>query len=98
DAARLRVRGQGQEGGDLYVKVRIRPHPYFRREAQNVILEVPLTVAEAVLGARVDVPTLDETITLTVPPGTSRGQRLRLRLRGLRLRTPRGGARGDQFV
>jgi curved DNA-binding protein len=96
DGARLRLRGQGHAGGDLYVRVHVKPHPYFRREGQNIILEVPISVAEAILGAKVDVPTTDGTITVTIPPGTSSGQRLRLRGRGLP--TPGGGERGDQYV
>jgi DnaJ-class molecular chaperone len=96
DGARLRLRGQGHAGGDLYVRVRVQPHAYFRREAQNIILDVPISIAEAVLGAKVDVPTIEGTITLTIPPGASSGQRLRLRGRGLP--TPGGGERGDQFI
>src|SRR5262249_35789556 len=87
----LRLGGQGPGGADLIVRLRVDPHPYFRREGHNVVLEVPLTVAEAVLGARVDVPTLDGTrLTVKVPPGTSRGARLRLRGKGI--------AGGDQLV
>jgi curved DNA-binding protein len=96
DGARLRLRGQGHAGGDLYVRVRIQPHAYFQREGQNIIVEVPISIREAILGAKVDVPTIDGTITLTIPPGSSSGQRLRLRGRGLP--TPGGGERGDQYV
>ena len=96
DGGTLRVRGQGQDGGDLYVKVRIRPHPYFRREGQNIVVDLPVTVGEAILGAKVDVPTTDGTITLTVPPNSTSGQRLRLRGKGLPPLS--GGSRGDQFV
>jgi curved DNA-binding protein len=92
----LRVRGQGQDGGDLYVRVHIRPHPYFRREDQHLIVDLPITIGEAVLGSKVDVPTLDGVITLTVPPNSSTGQRLRLRGKGLPSLS--GGTRGDQFV
>jgi DnaJ-class molecular chaperone len=96
EGGQLRLKGQGPGGGDLYIKVRIRPHPYFRREGQDLILEAPISVSEAVLGGKIDVPSLDGTITLTIPPGTSSGQRLRLRGRGL----PGlgGGGRGDQYV
>lgn len=96
DGARLRLRGQGPEGGDLYVKMRIRPHPYFRREGQDILLDVPISIEEAILGAKIDVPTLDGTVTLTIPPGSSSGQRLRIRKRGLP--KPGGGERGDQYV
>lgn len=95
DGKKLRVRGQGENGGDLYVVVHIRPHAYFKRDGQNIILDVPLTVSEAALGCKVDVPTLEGTVTITVPSGTSSGQRLRVRGMGL----PASGstAKGDQY-
>jgi curved DNA-binding protein len=96
DGARLRLRGQGFGGGDLYVKVHIRPHPYFRREGQDILLEVPISVTEAILGCKVDVPSIDGTVTVAIPPGTSSHQRLRLRGRGLP--KPGGNGKGDQYV
>ena len=91
EGKKLRLAGQGPGGGDLLVKLHVEPHPYFRREGNNVILEVPLSVSEAVLGTRVDVPTLDGTrLTVKVPPGTSSGSRLRLRGKGI--------AGGDQYI
>jgi curved DNA-binding protein len=93
DGKKLRLRGQGKAGGDLYVTIRIRPHKYFRREGHNIILEVPLTVSEAGMGMKVDVPTLSGTVTLTIPPGTSSHQRLRIRGMGL----PAGAGKGDQY-
>ena len=86
---------QGENGGDLYVVVHIRPHAYFKRDGQNIILDVPLTVSEAALGCKVDVPTLEGTVTITVPAGTSSGQRLRIRGMGL----PAAGStgKGDQY-
>jgi DnaJ-class molecular chaperone len=88
---KLRLAGQGPGGGDLLVRVQVESHPYFRREGNNVILEVPVSVTEALLGAKVDVPTLDGThLTVTVPAGTSSGARLRLRGKGI--------AGGDQFI
>jgi DnaJ-class molecular chaperone len=88
---KLRLKGQGPGGGDLFVRVKIEPHPYFRREGNNIILEAPVSISEAVLGAKVDVPTLDGThLTVTVPAGTSSGARLRLRGKGV--------AGGDQFI
>ena len=91
EGKKLRLAGQGPGGGDLLVRIKIEPHPYFRREDNNVILEVPVSVTEAVLGAKVDVPTLDGThLTVKVPPGTSSGSRLRLRGKGI--------AGGDQFI
>jgi DnaJ-class molecular chaperone len=87
----LRVAGQGAGGGDLHLRVHVAPHPYFRREGNDVILEVPISVPEAVLGTKVDVPTLDGTrLTVTVPPGTSSGKRLRLRGKGIK--------GGDQYI
>lgn len=93
DGKKLRVRGQGENGGDLFVIVHIRPHDYFRRDGQNIILDVPLSVAEAGLGCKIDVPTLDGTVTITVPAGTSSGQRLRIRGMGL----PAASGKGDQY-
>jgi DnaJ-class molecular chaperone len=93
EGKKLRLQGQGSGGGDLYVIVRILPHPYFRRENSNIVLEVPLTAAEAALGCKVDVPTLQGAVTITIPPGTSSGQRLRIRGMGL----PSPGGKGDQF-
>jgi DnaJ-class molecular chaperone len=91
EGKRLRLAGQAPDGGDLLVRLRIAPHPYFRREGKNIILEVPLTITEAALGTKVDVPTLDGTrLSVKVPPGTSSGARLRLRGKGI--------AGGDQFI
>ena len=75
EGKKLRLKGQGPGGADLIVKLHVAPHPYFRREGNNVVLEVPLALTEAVLGTRVDVPTLDGTrLTVKVPPGTSTRQ------------------------
>jgi DnaJ-class molecular chaperone len=91
DGKRLRLAGQGPGGGDLLLRLQIEPHPYFRREGHNIILDVPITVAEAVLGTKVDVVTIDDThLTVKVPPGTSSGARLRLRGKGIK--------GGDQFI
>jgi DnaJ-class molecular chaperone len=78
-------------GGRVRLKLHIEPHPYFRREGKNLVLEVPLSLAEAVLGTRVEVPTLEgNQVTVKIPPGTSSGARLRLRGLGI--------AGGDQFI
>jgi DnaJ-class molecular chaperone len=91
DGQVLRLQGQGPGGGNLRLKLRIQPHPYFRREGNDIILETPISVAEAVLGAKIDVPTIDGSrLTVKVPPGTSSGARLRLRGKGI--------AGGDQFI
>lgn len=99
----IRLAKQGEPGigggppGDLLVTVQIAPHPYFRREGRNIVVELPVTIAEAALGARIDVPTLTEgLVTMKLPPGTSSGTRLRLKGKGLKDR--RSGESGDQFV
>lgn len=91
DGKTLRVQGQGPGGADLHLKIHVDPHPFFRREGTHIIITAPVTIAEAVLGAKIDVPTLEgETLTVPVPPGTSSGRRLRLRGKGIN--------GGDQFV
>jgi curved DNA-binding protein len=91
EGQRLRISGQGPDGADIFVKLHIQPHPYFRREGKDVILEAPISAPEAILGTKIDVPTLDGSrLTVKVPPGTSSGGRLRLRGRGV--------AGGDQYI
>ncbi len=91
DGQTLRVQGQGPGGADLLLKIRIEPHPFFKREGNNLVISTPITIAEAVLGARIDVPTLDGTkLTVKIPAGTSSGARLRLRGKGVK--------DGDQYV
>lgn len=99
----VRLAGQGAPGanggaaGDLLVSLNIASHPWFHREAANILLEIPISLAEAGLGTKVDVPTvLDGILTLTIPPGTSSGSKLRLRGKGIRDR--RTGNRGDMFA
>lgn len=95
EGKQLRLLGKGINGGNLYLKIRVKPHTYFRREENNIILSLPLTVSEAASGCKVDVPTLKGTITATVPPGSSSGQRLRLRGLGV----PDSNSNlGDQFL
>ena len=103
DGQSIRLAGQGNPGsgggpaGDLIVTVHIATHPWFRRDGQNLLVDVPISPSEAALGAKVDVPTLSEgTVVLTVPPGTSSGAKLRLRGKGVR--NHKTGDRGDQFV
>lgn len=102
DGGRLRIPGKGGEGiggapaGDLWLNVRVRPHPIFRQQGRNLEFDLPLTVREAVLGTRVEVPTLDEPVTLTVPPGTSSHSRLRLRGKGAP--ETKGQPAGDLFA
>lgn len=88
EGQRIRLRGQGHPGpggrGDLLIRCEIGAHPYFRREGRDVYLDLPLSIREAALGTRVEIPTPDGTTVLTVPAGTSSGARLRLRGRGIR--------------
>jgi molecular chaperone DnaJ len=101
--SRIRVAGrghaasQGGAAGDLYVVTNVSSHPYFKRQGDNIYCTVPITIPEAALGARIEVPTIDGKARLRIPPGTQGGQRFRLRERGApSLRA--GGRRGDQFV
>jgi DnaJ-class molecular chaperone len=103
DGTVIRLAGQGEPSprggppGDLLLTVHIDPHPYFRREGNDILIDVPVTPAEAVLGAKVDVPTVSEgNVVVTIPPGTSTGMKLRLRGKGLV--DKRTGEAGDQFV
>ncbi len=100
DGAKLRVRGEGRAGpgaqrGDLILTVRVREHDLFKRSGLDLSLTLPLTIAEATLGAKVQVPTLGGPVELTVPPSTPSGARLRLRGRGL---ADENGAKGDLYA
>jgi DnaJ-class molecular chaperone len=102
DGQVLRLKGQGTPSlsggpaGDLNLEIQVRPHPRFRREGNDMHAELPITLAEAVLGGRVDVETLDGTVSLTIPPGANSGMRLRIRGKGA---PPHGdGSRGDLYV
>jgi len=91
EGKRLRLKGQGSQGGDLLIQVRFAAHSWFRREGPNLILDVPLTLREAAVGAKVEVPNLQgEKLTVKIPAGASGGQRLRLKGMGL--------AGGDLFI
>ncbi len=101
EGTKLRLQGQGAAGrnggpnGDLYLTVRLRKHPFFERKGSDLYCEVPVTFAEAALGAEIEVPTLDGRVKVRVPPGTQSGQLLRLT--GLGMPKPTGG-RGDLYV
>jgi len=100
EGSRVRVRGKGQPGpggmGDLYIVTHVGEHPYFRREDNDILLDVPLNLTEAALGAKIDVPTVHgDRMTVTIPPGVASGQKLRLRGKGV---APPGLEPGDQFV
>lgn len=102
NGSRVRLAGMGGPGagggppGDLYIITRVRPHGFFERKGDNLYCEVPITVTEAALGAKVDVPTKDGIVTMTIPPGTQSGTEFRLRGKGV----PNlgGGGTGDQYV
>ena len=95
----IRLAGEGEHGGrggpagDLYVRVKVRPHKLFRRDGANLLLEVPVPLVTAVLGGEVEVPGLDGRYKLKVNAGTQNGQLLRLRGKGIR--SVHGGGRGD---
>ena len=101
DGSTVRLAGQGGTGsngsepGDLYLHIRLRPHPVFTVKGDDLEVELPITPWEAVLGAKVAAPTIDGKVELTIPPGAKSGQRLRLRGQGL---NKRKGGRGDEFV
>jgi len=92
---RIRLKGQGIGGGDLFLKIDVTPTEFFRLEGQDIYCELPVTPSEAVLGVQVELPTLDGPVKMTVPAGVQTGQRLRLANRGYP--TPEGD-RGDQIV
>jgi DnaJ-class molecular chaperone len=97
----LRLKGKGDPGiggappGDAMIEVHIAPHPFFRRDGDNILVELPVSLAEAVLGARIAVPTVTGPVTMTVPKGSDSGAQLRLRGKGLHRR---GSQEGDQIV
>jgi DnaJ-class molecular chaperone len=99
DGTKIRLSGKGQEGpggrGDAIVTIEIEPHRFFTRDGSNIRLELPVTLKEAVLGAKVKVPTPEGPVMLTVPKGTSSGKVLRLKGRGF---MAKDGKRGDQLV
>jgi molecular chaperone DnaJ len=103
DGQRIRLQGKGNAGanggppGDLFLIVRVGTHPVFTRVGDDIHIKVPVTIAEASLGAKVDVPTIDGRAQLKIPPGTQCGQKLRLRERGVE-NAQRPGQRGDQIV
>ena len=99
DGTQMRLKGKGQQGpggaGDALVTIEIEPHPFFQRDGDDVRLELPITLDEAVRGAKVKVPTVEGPVMLTVAPGSGSGKVLRLKGRGF---SRKGGGRGDQLV
>jgi len=100
DGSVRRVQGAGEAGrhgapsGDLYIVVRVRPHPLLSREGHDIVCEVPISVGQAALGATIEAPSLEGKVRLKVPAGTQSGRVFRLRGKGV----PHGSARGDQRV
>ncbi|HYM30793.1 MAG TPA: J domain-containing protein [Candidatus Cybelea sp.] len=102
DGQQIRLKGQGEPGeggapaGDALVEVHVEPHPFFATKDHDVHVELPVSLQEAVLGAKIQVPTIDGMVSLTVPKGSNTGTTLRLKGRGLHDRA--GSRRGDQYV
>ncbi|MEE8300815.1 MAG: DnaJ C-terminal domain-containing protein [Candidatus Tectomicrobia bacterium] len=86
----------GEPPGDLYIVTRVQPHPFFSRDGSDIICEVPVTLAEVLLGAKIDIPTIDGKTSMTLPAGTQNGRTFRLRGKGVS--HLKGGGRGDQYV
>jgi curved DNA-binding protein len=93
---RIRLKGQGTSGGDLYLKIEVLPHEFFKLEGIDIVCELPITPCEAVLGGQIEAPTLDGWVKMTLPAGVRTGQRLRLGSKGYP--AAEGGGRGDQLV
>jgi len=95
-ASRIRLKNLGEQGqagpGDLFIITNVSPHPYFRREGLDVLVDLPISLYEALQGTTVEVPTLDGFVTMKIPPGTSSGAKLRIKARGIE----RGTEKGDQ--
>ena len=98
--SKVRLPGKGEQinsmAGDLILEIKVRSHPVFKRENDDIYIDVPLTVYEAALGTLIDVPTIESPVKLTIPPGVGSGTKMRLREKGVR--NPKTGKRGDQFV
>ncbi len=100
--SKIRLAGKGEPSpakgppGDLYIEVKVKPHPYFTREDDDIYLHLPISLAEAVHGAMIEVPTIDGKLKMKIPPLTQGGQKLRLKGKGVPHRQAEG--RGDQYV
>ena len=100
DATTLRLKGQGNPGrhggpaGDALIEIKVEPHPFFTREGDDVLITLPITLPEAVLGGKVTVPTIDGKVALSIPANSSSGVVMRLKGKGI----PHGKGRGDQMV
>jgi molecular chaperone DnaJ len=102
--SRVRVAGKGSAGlhggprGDLFIVTEVDRHPLFERKGDNIYVKVPVTVTEAALGAKVEVPTLEGSTVIRIPPGTQSGQTLRIRGKGVPALRGQAGQRGDEFI
>jgi DnaJ-class molecular chaperone len=100
--SKIRVAGKGKSGryggpaGDLYITTQVRPHAYFTRDGNDILCNLPVTLGEVILGAKIDVPTIDGAISKTVPAGTQNGRTFRFRGKGVP--SLKGGQPGDQNV
>ncbi|MBD1911657.1 MULTISPECIES: J domain-containing protein [unclassified Leptolyngbya] len=94
DGQKIRLKGQGVNGGDLFLKINLAPHPLFRLQGADVYCQIPVTPSEAVLGGAIEVPTLDGLVKMMIPAGVRSGQKLRMSGKGY----PIEGRRGDQIV
>ncbi|HLJ20504.1 MAG TPA: J domain-containing protein, partial [Stellaceae bacterium] len=98
----LRLKGQGEAGhnggpaGDAYIEIEVEPHPLFQRKGRDIHIEVPVTLPEAVLGAKITVPTIHGPVSVKVPRGANSGSLLRLKGKGLAANS--GHGLGDQYV
>jgi molecular chaperone DnaJ len=86
----------GAPAGDLYLRVEVKPHPFFERRGNDLYVKVPVKVSEATLGAKIEVPTIDGRSLMRIPPATNSGTTLRLREKGVP--SARDGVRGDEYV
>ncbi len=102
NGSKIRLAGKGEPGlnggppGDLYIEVQLRPHPIFTRKGGDLYCKVPISIPEAVLGARIEVPTIDGTVKMRIPPGTPNGKKFRLAGKGVK--PLKGNKKGDQYV
>ncbi len=102
DGTKLRMPGEGMPGehggppGDLYIVIHVKPHPYFKREGDDIIYNTTISYTQAVLGGKIKIPTMEGEVTLKIPPGTKSGTKLRLRGRGFKKLNKPG--RGNQLV
>ena len=100
--SKIKLKGMGGAGtpgglpGNLYIELTVRPHPVFKRDGNDLFVDVPINISEAVLGGKINVPTIDGSVTMTLPPGTDSGKKFRLKGKGVPDR--KGGTKGDEFA